>query len=108
MVLFFFYKNLTSIDLIKQICLDFEISNGWISVKKYSFATNTLEISKNPENNTNVLEGIIVDFDLTITQILEKISQISECKFKNKYTYTFDTIQVNKKSGDIINAYIIY
>ena len=46
---------------------------------------------------------------MKIEDIIHKINEIEECKFKTKpVTYNLDTIWVNKKSGGVYKAYIIF
>jgi|688.fasta_scaffold690595_2 hypothetical protein len=109
MVLLFFYKNLTNIELIKKINTDFEISDGYIIVEKYDRENNILEISDNNIDNNIVLYGKLVKFNMAIKDIVTKINEIEECKIKNEGSkYILNTIWVNKKFGGCYNAYIIY
>lgn len=109
MVLFFFYNQLTNLELIKKINKTFEIYDGYIMIKNYDKENNILEISdKNMYNNT-LLYGKMVNFNMTMEDIIAKINQIDECKFKNRNTnYILDTIWANKQTGGVYKANIIY
>ena len=47
MVKFFFYNNLTNVELIKKINNNFEICDGHIIIQNYDLENNLLEILKN-------------------------------------------------------------
>ena len=110
MVRFFFYNKLTSLELIKKINNNFQINNGYIIIKDYDNENNILEISKNKFLNNKILYGKIVDFDMKIYDIINKINEIEECEcnLENKIKYTLETIWTNKISGGTCKAYIIY
>jgi hypothetical protein len=98
-----------NIELIKKINNIFEISDGYIIVENYDKENNILLISENAINNNKLLYGKIVKFDMKLNDIIDKINNIEECKFKNKtINYTLDTIWSNKSSGGTYKAYIIY
>jgi hypothetical protein len=107
MVLFFFYKNLTDKELLKKISPNFDITDGYIIIESYDMENDILIINDKSKNNNTILYGKIVDFsNMKLQIILEKLSEIEECKFK-KQKYTLDTIWANKKFGGVCNAYII-
>jgi hypothetical protein len=108
MVRFFFYNNLTNLELIKKINNNFEIDDGYIIVKKFDSENNILEISDKSLNADKLLYGKIVNFDMKLYDIIQKLNDIDECKIKNKINYTLETILVNKTFGGICEAYIIY
>ena len=45
---------------------------------------------------------------MKLDDIIKKINEIDECKFKNKIKYTLEEIWVNKTFGGTYKAYIIY
>ena len=46
---------------------------------------------------------------MKLEEVMNKINEIDECKFKNKTTYTVETIWVSKIiNGGVYKAYIIY
>ena len=107
MVKFFFYNNLTSIEVIKKINNNFEICDGYIIIQNYDKTNNILEISKNRLNNGKLLYGKLVDLNMKMDDIINKINEIEECKL-NKIKYTLETVWVNKSFGGTYKAYIIY
>ena len=107
MVRFFFYNYLTNLELIKKIKNTFEIDDGYIMIKKFDSENNILEINDKTLNANNLLYGKIVNFDMKLYDIIQKLNGIEECKFKNKINYTLETILVNKTFGGICEAYII-
>jgi hypothetical protein len=54
------------------------------------------------------LNGKIVDFDMKIEDVLLKINDISECRFKNKIKYTLVIISATIATGGVCKTYIIY
>jgi hypothetical protein len=109
MTTFFFYKNLTNVNLIQKINNTFEIFDGYVLVHSYDENNNILNISDNPTENNTLLYGKIVYFKMTLNDVIKKIDNIDECKFKNKNTkYTLTTIWASKKYGGTNKAYIIY
>jgi hypothetical protein len=107
MVKFFFYNNLTSIEVIKKINNTFEFWDGYIIIQNYDKTNNILEISKNRLNNNKLLYGKLVDLNMKMDDIINKINEIEECKL-NKIKYTLETVWVNKVFGGTYKAYIIY
>ena len=109
MVTFFFNKNLTNTDLINKINFDFEMNDGYIIIQSYDSENNILEISDKIVNNNTLLCGKIVKFKMNLADVLQKIDDIDECKFKNKKSkYNINTIWTNKKTGGCCKAYILY
>jgi hypothetical protein len=104
MAIFFFYNKLTNIELIKRINNNFEIYDGYIIIQNYDIENNVLEISDKSLNNDKLLYGKIVNFNMTINDVLQKINEIEECKLKNK----LQEIWTNKTFGGTYKAYIIY
>jgi hypothetical protein len=96
MVLFFFYDKLSNPELIKKISESFEITDGYILINTYDSSKNILEISDDSINNKTLLHGKIVNFNMKMEDIVSKINEIQECKFKNKTKYTMETILANK------------
>jgi len=107
MVLFFFYNKLTNIELIKKISNNFEIYDGYIIKENNNIVNNLLEVDNNPLSNDKLLYGKIVDFNMKIDDVINKINEIEECKL-DKIKYTVETILINGIFGGITKAYIIY
>lgn len=108
MVRLFFYNKLKNIELIQKINNNFEIDDGYIMIKNYDCENNFLEISEKSIDNNNILYGKLVHFNAKLDDIIQKITEIEECKFENKIKYTIQNIQVNKTFGNTYEAYIIY
>ena len=108
MVKFFFYNNLTNVELIKKINSNFEIYDGHIIIQNYDLENNLLEINNNPINNNKILYGKIVDFKMEINDVIKKINEIQECKLENKIKYKIETIWANRNFGGLYKVYIIY
>ena len=107
MVKFFFYNKLTNVELVKRINNNFDIYDGYILIKNYDSENNLLEIDDTSLNN-KLLYGKIVDFNMKLEDVIKKINEIDECKFKNKIIYTLEQIWTNKVFGGTYKAYIIY
>jgi hypothetical protein len=104
MINFFFYKKLTNTELINNINSDFEIDDGTILVQKYDPENNILEISNNIENNTFLLHGKIVSFNMKFEDIIKKINEMKEMiNENNQELFNVKKIIVNNKE-----TYIIY
>jgi hypothetical protein len=95
------------VELIKKINDYFDIYDGYIIIQNYDSENNILEISKNRLNNNKLLYGKLVDFNMKMDDIINKINEIEECKL-NKIKYTLETVWVNKAFGGTYKAYIIY
>lgn len=108
MVYFFFYNKLTENELINRITNEFEICSGFVRINKYDKQTNSLLIDDNSENNTNILWGKIINFNMTTEDVLLKINNICECKFIGRNKYLMSEILTTNRRGEIKNAYIIY
>ena len=104
MVNFFFYKKLTDIKLINNINSEFEIDDETILVQKYDNENNILEISDNIENNTFLLHGKIVTFNMNFEDVIKKINEMKEIiNENNQELFNVKKIIVNNKE-----TYIIY
>ena len=108
MVRFFFYNKLTNVELIEKISNKFEIYDGYIIIQNYDIENDNLEISNTSLNNNKLLYGKIVDFNMNLDNIIKKINEIEDCKFKNKIKYLLEEIWTNKTFGGTYKAYIIY
>jgi formyltetrahydrofolate synthetase len=108
MVKFFFYNKLTNIELIKKININFEIYDGYTIIQNYDIENNILEINNKSSKNNKLLYGKIVNFDMTLDDIIKKIYEIDECKLENKIKYSLQEIWTNKTAGGTYKAYIIY
>ena len=107
MVIFFFYNKLTNIELIKKICNNFEIYDGYIIKENNDIVNNLLEVNDNSLSNDKLLYGKIVVFNMKIDDVINKINEIEECRLE-KIKYTVETILINGIYGGIYKAYIIY
>ena len=56
MVLFFFYKNMSNIELIKKINSIFTINDGYVLIENYE--DNILTINNNNRNYINLLMSL--------------------------------------------------
>ena len=107
MVTMFFYNKLTNVELLKKINVHFKINDGFVLIQKYDRQKNILEISDKSINNNTELHGKIVIFDMTLDDVIKKINEIDECKFK-KTKYTLETIWPTDIFKSVSEAYIIY
>lgn len=105
MVFFFFYNKFTNKELIDNICPYNKIIDGSIMVEDYDLENNKIIIG----NNNKILQGKIVEFNISLDNIIDKINFIAEYKLikKNK-KYTIDTIQATSIYNNKYNTYIIY
>ena len=76
-------------------------------MQNYDSQNNILEISDKSINNNTELHGKIVSFDMILEDVIKKINEIDECKFK-KTKYTLETIWSTNIFESVTEAYIIY
>ena len=107
MVKFFFYNKLTNAELLKRINNNFDICDGYIIIQNYDSEKNLLQISDKSLNN-KLLYGKIVDFNMKLDDVIQKINEIDECKLENKIKYKIEQIWTNKTFGGTYKAYILY
>lgn len=105
MTIFFFYNNLTNINLITKIDTNFSIINGYIFIEYYN--ENTIKINNNSTYNTKILYGKIVIFNYDLDYILDKINKLDCIKNDkiDKYNITTKPVYSYNKQYD---AYIIF
>ena len=107
-VQFFFYNNLLDINLLNKISKNTKIIQSYILVEYYNKDNNILIINNEESFNKEILKGILVIFDISLSEILKKLNEINEIKSKNKKMYKLDTVNINIYKDDITKAYIIY
>ena len=78
MVLFFFYDKLVNPKIIQQINTEYTISDGYTLIYSYDKENNSIQFSNEIIHNTVLLHGKVVDFDMTLQEIIEKINTIEE------------------------------
>ena len=111
MTAFFFYNKLINDELINKINEHYQICDGYILVTQYDKENNVLKINENSSNNNIVLPGKIVNFNMKLEDILNKLNQIEDIRFNNKNKndkYTLDTVWASKIKGGLCKTYIIY
>ena len=75
-----------NVELIKKINETFEIEDGQTMVDKYDVENNVLTINSNPIYNNVILYGKIVNFDMSLGDVIQKINNIKDIKCSNKHT----------------------
>lgn len=85
MVCFFFYDKLTDPELINLINKEYEFCSGFIRVNNYDKKTNSLSIDDNSENNTTILLGKIIIFNMTTEDVLLHLFSLKTPIFLNVY-----------------------
>ena len=107
MVHFFFYNYLTNIELLNRISPFHTIKIGYIYITEFNKIDNKLILaSQNSQNNK--LPGLLVYFELTLEEILQKIENIDEIKYKNRNSYNLEIVDVYITNKPVSEAYIIY
>lgn len=101
---FFFYKNFTLEKNLKKVCLNYKILDGSIRVSSYN--GDHLTFSLDDSKNSIILNGKIVSFPLSNTEVLKRIGTISDCKL-DKSRYIMKRVGI-KNRNDTIECYIIY
>jgi len=103
---FFFYNNLINTELIKKINNQYTIEDGYIIVESYN--DSCLKIGEKNVNKNTLLKGKIVQFNITLQDVLEKINDIPECKNEKKDKYTVEKVWATRHNGGHSETYIIY
>ena len=104
----FFYNKLNNIAMINKISSINIIKDGYIFITEYDKDTNTIVLGDKSYEKKNLLCGKLVSFNMTLEQVVEKISGLDEVKFPNREKYTIETIHVQTYSSGTYKAYIIY
>ena len=105
-VQFFFYNNLLDINLLNKISENIKIIPSYILVDHYNKENNLLIISNKDSINKKILKGLLVQFDITLSEVLQKILELD--KTNHKQNYNLDTVNVNIHKDETTTAYIIY
>ena len=104
MVYFFFYNHLMDEALIRKLSNDYFIQNGSINIEYFDKTKDKLFIG----NQSLVLDGKLVSFhSSSLDFILKKIDLIPDIKYKNRWEYILEEIDVQTQK-EKIRAYIIY
>jgi hypothetical protein len=117
MVLFFFYDKLINPKLIQQINTEYTISDGYTLIYSYDKENNSIQFSNEIIHNTVLLHGKVVDFDMTLQEIVEKINTIEEITLwkekgkekdieNNQCKYKLYNVLVNTVQNGFCKAYI--
>jgi len=106
MVFVFFYGKFNKIEIIEKIKSDYEYYAGHVIVQKYDKESDIVEISDNLIDNTVLLFGKIVNFDMKIEDVMKKIRTLDDFKFKK---YRFETVWASTlgTGGQVKRVYII-
>jgi hypothetical protein len=116
MINIFFYNKLKDPELINKISTNNIIKDGYILVQKYNISTNTLLLGDDTSSRSEVVQGKIVSFYLSLEQFIDKLNNISEIRIPFKHKYNMENVDVivntleNNKSISFVKekAYIIY
>jgi hypothetical protein len=100
--------------LIKNIDYKSISTNAYILIEDYD-KNNNIIINNNSKFNNKILNGKLVNFNIELKNILEKINNIFEYKIiknennneNNNKKYKIDEIFVSTHNNGIIKAYII-
>lgn len=104
MVFVFLYGKFNNIEIIEKIKSDYECYVGHVIVQKYDENNDIIEINNKITNNTVLLFGKIINFNMKIEDVIQKIHSFNEFKFKK---YTFNTTWASTISGQVKRVYII-
>ena len=110
MVHFFFYNNLTHTELLNKIHPYHTIKIAYIYITEFNKIDNKLIlVSKDIDiTQSKKLSGLLIWFELTLEEILQKIENIDEIKYKNRNSYYLDIVKVYMTHKPDTDAYIIY
>lgn len=108
MVYFFFYNYLTNIELLNKIHPCHTIKIGYIYITEFNKIDNKLILVSKDITQSKKLSGLLVYFELTLEEILQKIENIDEIKYKNRNSYNLEKVNVYMNNQLFTDAYIIY
>ena len=77
-------------------------------VQDYNLELGIIKIGKN-QDNICVLSGKLVEFEMSLNEVVKKINAICEYELENKFKkYTVELIKVSCIDNVKYDAYIIY
>ena len=107
MIKVFFYFNFTNTNLMNQITKDYIVTNGKINIELYDSKKNKFKINKDPTKNNSILNGKLYYLNLSLNELIKKLSIINNIQIKERSKYEIDTISVITNNGIEKNVYII-
>ena len=107
MIKVFFYFNFTNTNFINQITKDYIVTNGKINIELYDSKKNKFKINKDATKNNSILNGKLYYLNLSLNELIKKLSIINNIQIKERSKYEIDTISVITNNGIEKNVYII-
>jgi len=103
----FFYLNFKDTNFINQITTDYIVTNGKINIEFYDSKENKFIINKDSTKNNSILNGKLYYLNLTLSELVKKLSIINNIQIKNRSKYDIETIDVITNNGIEQDVYII-
>ena len=107
MIKVFFYLNLKNKQYINQITTEYIVTNGKINIEFYNSKENRFIINKDITKNNCTLNGKLYYLNLTLGELVKKISNINNIQINNRTKYEIDTVDVITDKGIENDVYII-
>lgn len=107
MIKVFFYLNFKNTQHINQITTEYIVTNGKINIEFYNSKENKFIINKDKAKNNCILNGKLYYLNLTLGELVKKISNINNIQINNRTKYEIDTIDVITDKGIENDVYII-
>jgi hypothetical protein len=107
MTYFFFYNNLINDELLQKIDIKYEKINGYIYIKEQDNNLN-IDIDDLDSFNNIILDGVIINFNLDLVEIVNKINNIEEIRIINKNKYCLKNIIGYNCENKKYSLYVIF
>ena len=107
MIKVFFYLNFKNTQYINQITTAYIVTNGKINIEFYNSKENKFIINKDKTKNKCTLNGKLYYLNLTLGELVKKISNINNIQINNRIKYEIYTIDVITDKGIENDVYII-
>lgn len=107
MIKVFFYLNFKNTQYINQITTEYIVTNGKINIEFYNSKENKFIVNKDNSKNNCILNGKLYYLNLTLDQLVKKISNINNIQISNRTRYEINTIEVVTDNGVENNVYVI-
>jgi hypothetical protein len=107
MIKVFFYLNFKNTQYINQITTEYIVTNGKINIEFYNSKENKFIVNKDKAKNNCTLNGKLYYLNLTLGELVKKISNINNIQISNRTRYEINTIEVVTDKGIENNVYVI-
>jgi hypothetical protein len=107
MIKVFFYLNFKNTEYVNQITNDYTVTNGIINIEFYDSKNNKFVINKDSSKNTNILNGKLYYFNLSLGELIKRINNIDNIQINKRTKYEIISIDVITNNNIEKDVYII-